>query len=89
MKKSILFLVSILFIATSCEEVIDLDLNSSNPQVVIEGNVNSATKQVLVKISKSINFDESNSFPKAEKYIVKLKDDGGNSFILDEISPGT
>jgi len=35
------------------------------------------------------NFDESNSFPKAEKYIVKLKDDGGNSFILDEISPGT
>lgn len=86
--KTIIFLALILALITSCEEVIELDLNSSNPQVVIEANINSATNKAIVNISKSINFDESNSFPKVTDYLVSIKEPNGEILILNEVLPG-
>ena len=85
--KNLIILISLIILLTSCQEVIDVDLNSSSPQVVIEGNINSNNKEAIVKISYSINFDETNNFPKIENYLVKIKDNI-NEYILDEIEPG-
>lgn len=85
--KYIIFLL-LVGILNSCEEVIDLDLNSNDPQIVIEGNVTTYNEYAVVKISKSVDFDEANVFPKVEGAVVTLEDNLGNQEILIETEPG-
>ena len=77
-----------MILTVSCTEKIDIDLNSSNPQIVIEGNVSTNGEETIIKLTNSVNFDESNDFPKVEGAIVELSDDLGNTEILNETSPG-
>jgi hypothetical protein len=77
----------ILMILSSCTEVIDIDLNSSDPQILIEGSV-STTGESVIKITESVNFDESNDFPKVRNAFVEISDNLGNSEILLESSEG-
>lgn len=50
-----MFLVCILLLQTSCEDVIDIDLNSAEPKLVIEASINwlkdSAGNQQAIKLS--------------------------------------
>jgi hypothetical protein len=73
---------------TSCEKVIDVDLNSSSPAIVIEGSISDQPGPHVVKISKTVNFDESNIFPAVTGALVTLSDDIGNAEVLAEVSPG-
>lgn len=72
----------------SCTKEIKIDLNSSDPQIVIEGSVPANGEKAKISITKSVNFDESNIFPKVQNAIVILNDNIGNSEILTETSPG-
>ena len=81
------FLLITLVIISSCTEKIDIDLNSSDPQIVIEGSV-STTGESVIKITESVNFNESNDFPKVRNAIVEISDNLGNSDILIESSEG-
>jgi hypothetical protein len=74
-------------ILSSCTEEIDIDLNSSDPQIVIEGSV-STTGESVIKITKSVNFDESNDFPRVGDAFVEISDNLGSSEILLESSEG-
>lgn len=56
----IIILASLLF--ASCEKEIDLDLNSSSPQIVIEGNISDAPGPYIVKLSKTVNYSELNNY---------------------------
>ncbi|MEQ9168642.1 MAG: DUF4249 family protein, partial [Fulvivirga sp.] len=85
---NVIFLATCAFFITSCTEVIDIDLNSSDPEIVIEGNISNNGESAVVKITESINFDESNDFTNVENALVTLNDDMGNSEILVEMSPG-
>jgi len=85
--KNIIYIISILFLVVSCTEKIDIDLNSSDPQIVIEGSV-STNEVTIIKLSNSVNFDESNTFPKVEGAIVELSDNLGHAEMLHELSPG-
>jgi hypothetical protein len=76
-----------LMILSSCTEVIDIELNSSDPQIVIEGSVSTEGKSVI-KITNSVDFDESNDFPKVRNAFVEISDNLGNSEILLESSEG-
>lgn len=42
----------------SCEEVIDLDLNTANPKYVIEADLNDLSSSQSIRISQTVNFDE-------------------------------
>ncbi len=77
----------ILFIFTSCEKVIDINLNSSDPKLVIEAEI-SNQKVCTVKLTKTIDFDVSNNFPPVEGASITLTDDLGNSEVLSETSSG-
>jgi Domain of unknown function (DUF4249) len=83
----IIFLIA-LCLFCSCTKVIELDLNSSDPQTVIEGNIGTTGDSTLIKITKSVNFDESNNFPLVQNAIVTVSDNAGNSETLVEISAG-
>lgn len=47
---------------SSCEEVIDTDLAKADPVIVIEGSISDQSEVHTVKVSKTIAFDQPNTF---------------------------
>jgi hypothetical protein len=91
MKKSkiIIFIAIILNLCvSSCQKVIDLELNTSSSQIVIQGNIYDHAGPYTVKISKSVNFDESNVYPAVIGAMVVISDNAGYSDTLTEASSG-
>jgi hypothetical protein len=88
LKYSILLAAITLLLFSGCEKVIDLKLNNAEPQLVIEGGVSSRFAIHTVKISQSVAFTESNTFPAVSGAIVTINDDRGNAYSLTETSPG-
>jgi len=86
--KNILLIILILLFSVSCTEVIDIDLNPADIQIVIEGSVTTNGEPAIIKLSNSVNFDESNIFTMVEGAIVELSDNLNNTELLNEISPG-
>lgn len=84
---SVIYL-SILFALTSCEEVIELDLANTEPQVVIEGIVTDQTGPYTVTISKTTDFYKTNFFPAGTGATVKIADSEGNLDTLVEVEAG-
>lgn len=75
-------------LGTSCEKVIDIDLNDSEAKVVIEANIHDNQGPHMVRLTKSINFDEANDFPAISGATVTISDNEGNSEILTEAQSG-
>lgn len=74
---------------SSCEKIIDLNLDTSPTGIVIVGNVFDHAGPYKVLISKSIDFTESNNFPPVRNANVIISDSVGHSDTLTESSPGT
>ena len=87
MKINILLLFSFCWMLVACTENIQLDLNSSNPQIVVEGSVSTNGKAQIL-ITKSINFDQTNNFPALDNLEVRLTDNLGNTELLSGNSTG-
>jgi hypothetical protein len=69
---------SILF--ASCEKVIEVDLNTAEPKFVIEGKISDdATELATVRVSRTVNFDDPNTFPAASNAIVIINDQTVNT----------
>lgn len=90
MKKiSILILSTLTILHSSCTKVVNVDLNSKDPQIVIEANItDDSTVPQTVLITKSSNFSESNVFPAVQNATVTVSDDLGNTVTFAETSPG-
>lgn len=82
------FFILFLIVLISCTKEIDLDLKTSEPQYVIEGNISDQVGPYYVRISKSVNFDQPNVFPAVSDALVIVKDDHGNVDTLSEVEPG-
>lgn len=88
MKKNILIPFALLFLI-SCEKVIDIDLNQSNPRFVIEGNLSNVSAESKVRISKTLNFDETTAYPAISGALVTITDNQLNQIdTLTETSAG-
>ncbi len=73
----------------SCQKVITIDLNSSAPKYVVEANINNNPGPYIIKINKSVNFDQENNFPGVSNAAVYIKDVTANiTDTLSELSPG-
>lgn len=89
MKKYILLsAIAVAAVFSSCQKVIDIDLNSKDPKIVIEANISDEPGPYFVYISQSVNFSEENSFPNVSGAAVTLADDLGNTETLTEVNPG-
>jgi hypothetical protein len=86
MRNSIIALLAF-FMLASCEKEIDIDLNTTEPKVVIEGRITQG-ELARVNITKSVNFSDSNVFPSVSGANVKITDSQGNTEQLSEIRPG-
>lgn len=85
-KKAALFgFLALLF--ASCEEVIDIDLDTTDPKFVITGTVSDQLEPFAVRIEKTIHFDEPNNYPAVSGASVRISN-GTQSFDLVETAPG-
>jgi hypothetical protein len=87
MNKYISIILATFFLA-SCEKEIDIDLDNSIPQIVIEGNISDEPGPYTVKLSKTVNFYDANSFPPVSGALVIISDDEGVIDTLTETSAG-
>lgn len=72
----------------SCEKVIDIDLNTSEPKIVIESSISDQSDFYPVKLTQTVNFDENNIFPPVSNATVIISDDEGNTETLTETTAG-
>jgi hypothetical protein len=73
---------------TSCEEVIELDLATTAPRVVIEGIITDQPGPYTVTIKKTADFYDRNNFPAGRGATVKITDSKGNTDTLTEVEDG-
>lgn len=89
MKKILLLPVLLCLLGfISCQKVIDVDLNDKSPGVVVEGRVIFGDTIQRVKITKTLNFDESIAYPTVNNAIVSVIDNLGNGGTYTLVSDG-
>jgi hypothetical protein len=79
-------IISFLFL--SCTKEIDINLNNSNPQLVIEGSISDEPGPYTVKLSKTVNFSDANNYPPVTGALVIISDNTGITDTLAETTPG-
>lgn len=79
----------ILFVLlTSCTKEIELDLNSADPKIVIDGAITNELGPYTIKIKKTLNVSESNVYPPVQGATVVITDNTGFTETLTETLPG-
>jgi len=66
-------MITILILCWSCEQVIDVKLNSESPKVVIESFITNADSPFIVKITKSQEFFNQSNFSTVQNASVQLE----------------
>ena len=86
---ALLLAMSSLFIS-SCTKIIELDLNTSDPQIVVDAHLSDdPTDKATVKLSKTVNFSATNTFPPLSSAVVFIKNrTTGEIDTLKEASAG-
>ena len=77
-----------MFVLSSCEKVVLIDLNSSDPRPVVESNITNQPGPYTVKLSRSVNYYDTNTFPAITDATVTISDNTGNTETLDQTSDG-
>jgi hypothetical protein len=86
--KNIVCIALLLLTLTSCTKIIDIDLNTTDPKVIIEGSVTDEKGGFQVKISKTVNFSDANNYPPVKGAVVTITDNTGKTYTLPETKAG-
>jgi hypothetical protein len=86
--KNTFFIILSLFLLTSCEKEIDLDLADKSGNIVIEGNITDQPGPYYVKITKSVAFTQNNQYPAVTGAQVVLSDNTGQTETLQYVGDG-
>ena len=85
--KAGLILITSILVLSSCEEVIEIDLNSSNPVLVAEG-VMEKDSVMRIKLSYTTDYFNNEETKYEEEAVVVITDDNSNSETLSYIGKG-
>lgn len=88
-KSSALFILFITVFLTSCEKVIDIQLNDTEKKYVIEGVITDKNGSCQVKITQTKNFSDNNNFAGVSGARVAITSGDGKTTYLNETTPGT
>ncbi|HLW33174.1 MAG TPA: DUF4249 domain-containing protein [Aequorivita sp.] len=90
MKKLLMVCISIL-ILTSCEDVIEVDLNEAPPRLVVEASINilenGASFNSFIKLTTTAPFFD-NEIPVVEDASIQIKDEDGMIYPFEHIGSG-
>lgn len=78
------FLLSLL----GCEDVIQIDLNSIDPQIVLEANISDDSSVSTLKITQSTDYYTPGIYNGIEGAVVTISDEDGNSAIMNDVQNG-
>lgn len=85
----VLAVLAALLTGYACKKVVQVDLNTAAPQIVIEGEVTNLKDSCRVKITKTVTFSAGNTFPPVSGATVQVTDSTtGVRTLLTESSPG-
>lgn len=77
-------LVIATLILSSCTKVIDLKLDSAAGQIDIEANISNVTGTQSVRLSRTVSFNDANTYPPATGATVEVSDQDGNQYAFTE-----
>jgi len=86
--RTILSIFSFILLLVSCEDVIDIDLDSIEPKLVIEGSINDLDDPCTIKLSKTGDYFEPGIYPIVSDAFVSITDDQGIETVFEESEPG-
>lgn len=87
MKLFFAFLLGISII-TSCQKVIDVDLNDANPKLVIEAVYTAEDSTVHVEITKTSNYFDNSIAPTIDNALITIMDESGSVQTIPSIGSG-
>jgi hypothetical protein len=87
MKPVHIFFSSIILL-TSCESVIEIDLDYMKPKLVIEGVINDFDHKCIIKLSKTTDYFNHKANPTVSGAVITLTDDSGTLVNFNETEPG-
>ncbi len=87
--KTIFTIISLTFLLSSCEDIIDVELDSIKPRIVIEGVINDMDKQCQIKLSKTSDYFKPGELPVVTGASVTVINDHGIATEFEESAPGT
>ena len=80
-------LLFIVVLFASCEESVDLDLNSIEPRLVIDASSRDGYPCEVI-LTKTRDYYDNSICPTVSGAVIQIRDTLGNSNILTEVSPG-
>jgi hypothetical protein len=86
--KQLYILVFAAIFFTSCEKVIDIDLNDSNPQIVVEAELFKGVNDFKVKLSYTSSFFKEEEQDVIESAVVSLTRNGGETVNVPYVGEG-
>jgi len=86
--KTILPILSLAFVLVSCEDIIEIDLDSIEPKLVIEGCINDQDGPCSIKLSKTGDYFEPGIYPAVSGAVVSVTDEYGFETEFEESEPG-
>ena len=86
--KALFYLLGLFTIITSCQKVIDVDLNDSNLQFVIEANYTAEDSTVRMRMTKTSSYFDSEPSPFINNAVATISDETGNSETLINLGGG-
>ena len=86
--KSLIIAIVALVILSSCEKVVELDLNSADPKLVVEGLINNEAGPYVVNLTYTTNFFNPDKIPAVMGASVIVSDDAGQVDTFTEIEDG-
>lgn len=86
--KSIITLIALTILFSSCEKIISLDVSNSSEKLVIEGNVTNEPGPYFVKLTQTVNFNAPNIYPPVNNAVVIISDNAGQIDTLSYTNNG-
>jgi len=86
--KYLAFFLGFVLVATSCQKVIDVDLNDANETIVIEANFTGEDSTVNVRVTKTSSFFNSEPSPVVNDAVVTITNQAGVSTTVPFLSNG-
>jgi len=87
MRNYLIILIAVFF--SSCEKVIDLNLDQTTPKIVIESIFTDVSMRHTVSISNTANFDANNTKIPVSGATVTIKEENGPTLTFTELTPGS
>lgn len=86
--KQFLYIIGLTLVFSSCQKVIDVDLNEANPVHVIEANYSAEDSTVNVRITITSSYFDNNPSPEVNNAVIEIVDASGVAIPVPFISNG-